>query len=72
MFGGLRILWITWEVSLQHINISQSFLKIKDIYLHTARNICVETRHYRDTLGEVTGYNVHAIQADLKALEFEK
>jgi len=69
---GLGILRVTWEASLQHINICQTLLKINDSHLHIIRNMDSEIKKCRDRLGGVVGNNVRAIRAELRALEFDK
>lgn len=68
---GLRILQVTWEASLQHINICQTLLKISDNHLHTTHNMVIEIKQCKDRLDGVTGNNVSAIWALLRVLEFK-
>ncbi|KAI5692677.1 hypothetical protein M8J75_007109, partial [Diaphorina citri] len=71
-FRGLGIVRVTWEASLQHLNICQTLLKTPDPHLHVARDCESEIQQCKTHLGITNQETVRAARTSLRDQEFVK
>ncbi|KAL1455693.1 hypothetical protein WDU94_009770 [Cyamophila willieti] len=71
---GLGLVRVSWEAQLQHINICQTLIKVKDCHLHFVRDLVEEMSQCKQRLAVTAGpeVSVRSIRMELRSREFDK